>query len=43
MRRGLSAPVQPASLLLAALLLLLGGGGGSVAAQQLTPFLGRNR
>ena len=41
MRRGLSAPVQPASLLLAALLLLLGGGG--VASQQLTPFLGRNR
>jgi hypothetical protein len=40
MRRGLSTPAHPGSLLLVALLLLTGGG---VAAQQLTPFLGRNR
>ena len=47
MRRILSARVQLASPLLTALLLLLvvagGGGGGGVRAQQITPFLGRNR
>ena len=44
MARTIITPAQLASLLLAGLLLLLtGGGGGGVAAQQITPFLGRNR
>ena len=43
MIRILSARVQLASPLLTALLLLLVVAGGGVRAQQITPFLGRNR